>query len=72
METQYAAERIGVCGWVRNLPGGMVEAVFEGDEARVAAVLEWCQVGPPHAKVERIDVTWEDYKGEFSSFDVTY
>ena len=72
METQHAAIRIGVSGWVRNKRDGSVEAVFEGDESQVASILEWCKVGPPHARVERVDVTWEDYTGEYEEFEITY
>jgi len=46
--------------------------VFEGSEKSVMSILKWCKKGPPIAKVTNVDVTWEDYKGEFNSFDVTY
>jgi acylphosphatase len=72
METKRAADGLGVFGWVRNKRDGTVEAVFEGPEKSAMSVLEWCKEGPPIAKVTNVDVTWEDYKGEFSSFDVTY
>jgi acylphosphatase len=72
METQSAAERIGVSGWVRNKRDGSVEAVFEGKETKVATILEWCKKGPPHARVDRLDVVWEDYTGEFDAFEITY
>ncbi len=72
LETQRAAEGHGVFGWVRNKRDGNVEAVFEGSEKSVMSILEWCKKGPPIARVTNVDVTWEDYIGEFSSFDVTY
>jgi len=72
LETQRAAEGHGVLGWVRNKRDGNVEAMFEGSEKSVMSILEWCKKGPPIARVTNVDVTWEDYKGEFSSFDVTY
>ena len=72
METKYTADRWGVFGWVKNKPDGTVDAVFEGDKARVAAVLDWCKEGPPGARVERVDVIWEDYAGEFDMFEVTF
>ncbi len=72
METQRAARRIGVTGWVRNKADGTVEAIFEGDEDRVASVLEWCKQGPPHARVDNIDVKMAAFSGEFESFDVRY
>ena len=72
METMRAAQRIGVSGWVRNLRDGTVEAVFEGDEARIDAIIQWCKEGPPHAHVTDVKVDREEYTGEFDGFDITY
>jgi acylphosphatase len=69
MET---AKANGVTGWVRNLPDGRVEAVLEGDEPGVKRVVEWCQRGPPNAKVENVEEKWEDYAGEFFGFTIDY
>ena len=52
---QLAAEH-GVRGWVRNLPDGSVEAFLEGDERNVQKVLEWARLGPPRARVDRVDI----------------
>ncbi|WP_199836312.1 acylphosphatase [Streptomyces sp. NRRL F-4489] len=46
----------GVAGWVRNLPGGQVEAVFEGAEPAVAGMVDWARQGPPAARVDTVDV----------------
>jgi acylphosphatase len=72
LETKHAADEVGVFGWVRNKRDGTVEALFEGFEKSVMSILKWCKKGPPIARVTNVDVTWEDYKGEFSSFDITY
>ena len=72
VETQRAAERFGVCGWVRNRRDGSVEAVFEGEQHAVDATLNWCQQGPGMARVDKVDVSWQDYTGEFKSFDITH
>jgi len=71
-ETQDEAVRHGLTGWVRNLPDGRVEAVFEGEKDGVEALIEFCRRGPPGARVTRVDVTWGDYTGEFKSFRVRY
>lgn len=71
-ETQMAATRIGVCGWVRNRRDGTVEAVAEGPENDVAALIEWCKNGPPRARVDKVDVTWQDYRQEFTEFSIRY
>jgi acylphosphatase len=46
----------GVAGYVRNLAGGEVEAVFEGDAAAVDALVEFCRRGPRGAEVAAVDV----------------
>ena len=53
-----------VGGWVRNLADGRVEAVFEGPEAAVDRMVEWCRTGPPRARVDAVDVTREQPTGE--------
>ena len=50
------AASLGVRGWVRNNPDGSVEAVLEGDAAKVKRVLDWARVGPPRARVDRVEV----------------
>ena len=67
-KTKQQAEGIVVNGWVRNLPDGRVEAVFEGEEEAVKALVEYCRHGPSSAKVENVEVNYEKYLGEFSDF----
>ena len=71
-ETRQRARRVGVTGWVRNLPDGRVEAVFEGEKEAVEYMVEFCKRGPPAARVEKVDVKWEQYKGEFQDFKIVY
>jgi acylphosphatase len=71
-ETQYEAKKRGVTGWVRNLPDGRVEAVFEGEEEKVKELINFCKHGPPGARVTGVDVLWENYKGEFKDFEIRY
>jgi acylphosphatase len=65
------AERLGVAGWARNLPDGRVEAVFEGPRDAVEAAIAWCHRGPPAARVEGVEVGWEEPAGE-TGFRVRY
>ena len=67
--TKRQAESFGVKGWVRNLPDGRVEAVFEGEESAVKKLVEYCRHGPSSAKVDNIEVNHENYKDDFSDFD---
>jgi acylphosphatase len=54
----------GIAGWVRNLPTGEVEAVFEGDETAVEGMIRFCGNGPRGAAVEEVDVVEESPVGE--------
>ena len=71
-KTQQIAEASGVVGWVRNLPDGNVEAVFEGEEEAVKALIEFCRHGPRGAVVTNVELTKENYEGEFQEFEIRY
>jgi acylphosphatase len=71
-ETQSAAQRLNVSGWVRNRSDGTVEALFEGAAAAVQSAVDWCWQGSPIAHVSDVRVQWEDYTGEFDNFSITY
>ena len=61
--TREEAERRGVAGTVRNTGEGTVEAIFEGEEEAVEALVEFCRSGPGSADVERVDVEEEEPQG---------
>lgn len=71
-ETRSLADELSIKGWVRNLPDGRVEAVFEGDETPVKRMIEFCKRGPPGARVTEVRVEWEEYRGEFKSFTIRH
>lgn len=60
---ERAARARGVSGWVRNLPDGSVEAVFEGEPEDAEALVGFCRAGPRGADVERVDVVAESPEG---------
>ncbi len=59
----------GVCGWVRNLPDGRVEAVFEGASRAVERLVAWTHDGPCRARVGSVEVTDEPAQG-LATFEV--
>jgi acylphosphatase len=65
------ARRLGISGWVRNLPDGKVEAMAEGDRARLDELIRFCHVGPRGAIVRRVDVEWSNSLGEFRGFRIS-
>jgi acylphosphatase len=68
--TREEARRLGLVGWVRNLPGGGVAALFEGEDAVLDAMERWCRRGPPGARVDRVEATRAQATGEFADFTV--
>ena len=62
--TWQQADRLGVSGWVRNLPDGRVEAVYEGPRTAVEELLEWTRRGPDRALVTAVEIYDEEPKGE--------
>ncbi|MDH7563998.1 MAG: acylphosphatase [Candidatus Bathyarchaeota archaeon] len=71
-EASKEARKLGVTGWIRNLPDGRVEAVFEGEEENVKALVAFCRRGPAGARVDRVEVKNGSYAGEFRSFEIRY
>lgn len=70
--TAEKARKLGVAGWVENLPDGRVEAVFEGDKEAVEEMINFCRIGPPGALVENMEIQREAYTGEYKGFTVAY
>ncbi len=69
--TKEMADKLGIKGWVRNVPDGSVEAVFEGDDEAVEEIIKWCHHGPPLARVDKVEVSYEEPKGE-KDFRIIY
>jgi acylphosphatase len=63
-ETRRRARSLGVAGWVANRRDGSVEAVFEGRRDAVESMVEWCRRGPSGARIDDVQTTWEDLRGE--------
>jgi acylphosphatase len=68
--TLHEAQRLGVRGWVRNLPEGNVEAMAEAEPEVLEGFLAWCRKGPRSAKVRAVDVTEAPIDVPFTHFEV--
>jgi acylphosphatase len=68
----WEAERLGLAGWVRNLPDGRVEALAEGPRDRVESLVAWCWRGPPSARVSQVEVAWGPAVGDLQGFRITH
>jgi len=70
--TRDAAIKEGVAGWVRNLPDGRVEAMFEGDADKVERMVSWCREGSPLSRVDHVETREEVCEGKLDRFDISY
>jgi acylphosphatase len=64
------ARRNNVVGWVRFLSDDVAEAVLEGEERDVDAVLRWAYAGPQGTKVREVEISREEYRGGYKDFGV--
>ena len=69
--TRKKAAEFGLSGFVRNLPNGKVEAVFEGDKEKIEKIIQWIKKGPETAQIENIEIDWQNYQEEFINFEIT-
>ncbi|MBA7623101.1 Acylphosphatase [subsurface metagenome] len=67
------ATQLGLTGYVRNLPDGRtVEVHAEGERQQLAELLSYLKIGPPGAKVEKVETNWSEYTGSYSRFSIWY
>ncbi len=70
--TTKKARELNLTGWVKNESDGLVRIVAEGEEKNLKKLIKWSKRGPLFAKVDKIDVKWEEGKGEFKDFEIKY
>lgn len=61
---------LGLRGWVRNRADGSVALHVEGEPEAVDAMLDWCRVGPPAARVSRVEVRDVPSEDALDGFEV--
>jgi len=56
-------------GFVQNVQDDKSVKIFaEGTEEQLKQLLEYARVGPPTAKVNRIEIIWSQNTGQFTDF----
>jgi len=70
--TVKKAKEFGVFGWVKNLPDGKIEAIFEGEKEKVQNLVEWMKRGPPNARVDGVKIEWQKFEGKFDNFEIKF
>lgn len=64
------ALRLGLTGFVQNLPDGGVEIIAEGDETLLRQLTEILKTRHPLAKIKSIDATWGNATSDYSDFRI--
>ena len=70
--TNIIGNKLGLKGFVRNLPNGNVEVVAEGSEEKLEQLINFCKTGPEGSKVENIKIKYEKPNSEFATFSIRY
>lgn len=70
--TNIVGNKLGLVGFVRNLPDGNVEVVAEGDEDKLKELIEFCKIGPIGADVKNVKIEYQKLKNEFNTFSIKY
>ncbi len=63
--------RLGLSGCAVNRPDGTVEAIAEGDHKNLEEFVDWCRHGPDMARVDRVEIAWEQASGRYSGFHIS-
>lgn len=69
--TQKQASRLGLTGWVRNLPDGSVEAAIQGEPKQVERMIGWLWEGPTYSHVTSVRC-YDEQPVDSDSFVVTH
>jgi acylphosphatase len=72
VSARQEALRLGLTGWVRNCPDGSVELLAQGPRPLCEDLLRYCHESPPGARVEEIDVSWDEPTSQHAGFKVRY
>ena len=69
---EETAHTLGVVGWVKNLRGGRVELVAEGEEENVQHFLDSIRAGAMKNFIHQVEISWSVASETFSDFEIRY
>lgn len=69
--TKNQAQELGIKGWVRNVPGGGVEAVLEGERQKVGELVSLMKAGPDGSMISGFELSELKCKG-YDDFKIIY
>ncbi len=64
------AKKLNLTGWVMNKSDGTVELIAEGKKENLKQFIDWCYNGSMLAKVNKIDINWQEATGQFKKFNI--
>jgi acylphosphatase len=66
------AKKLGLVGWVRNLPEGTVEAEVNGLDESIEKFIKACKKGPYLSEVKAVDVDWQEKDFPYREFVIRH
>ena len=69
---RHTATKLGLFGWVRNLPDGSVEAEVSGPEDRINDLITECKKGPMLSEVSNVEVEWMEKDFPYGDFVIRH
>ncbi|MGC8578839.1 MAG: acylphosphatase [bacterium] len=68
--TKEIADKLGIKGWVRNLPDGSVEVDATGNADAIEEFIQWCHKGPPGARVTDVSIEYVESMADYTDFKI--
>lgn len=70
--TRKVARKLGLTGYVKNMPDGSVLIEAEGPENKLFELLKFSKKGPKHAHVQKVEHELQAFKNEFNGFEYAF
>ena len=71
-DAQHLAKELDLKGWVKNESNGSVRIVVRGKEDGLKKLVDWCYQGPKSARVDKVELKWEEPVQKFNNFDIEF